>query len=77
MNNLSIIAKRFISYLYIIGLRVTSLWIIWTWFGLGAEYFSFLPELYQSIPYLKFVGLATLYLLLKVILIDSRNYKNN
>ena len=26
-------------------------WIAWTWYGIGATYFSFLPEQFHSIPF--------------------------
>ncbi|MEN9614065.1 MAG: hypothetical protein RLZZ347_372 [Candidatus Parcubacteria bacterium] len=32
-------------------------WIIWSWFGIGQKYFTFLPERFQSIPFLDTVGL--------------------
>jgi len=35
-------------------------WMLWTWFGLGAKYFAFLPEVWYAPPWWDVFGLMLL-----------------
>jgi len=43
-------------------------WICWTYYGLGAMYFDFLPAKYHAIPFLHCVGLFIVVVSLKEML---------
>lgn len=46
-------------------------WFFWTYYGLGAMYFSFIPKVYQSIPFLNCIGLFIIIAILKSVLVPS------
>lgn len=47
------------------------LWFTWTYCGLGAKYFYFLPTLYHNIGFWAWIGLAIMLSTLKGILLPS------
>lgn len=46
-------------------------WLCWTYYGLGAAYFDFLPAKYQSLPFWHCVGLFVVVSILKSALTPS------
>ncbi len=46
-------------------------WVIWTWSGLGARYFYWLPAVYLDIPFWHTVGLFIVIGILKSVLIPA------
>lgn len=51
-------------------------WFGWTVFGVGEEYFYFLPEVYHSVPFWKSVGLFTVAAAAKLIVFPRRYISN-
>lgn len=56
-----------LSFLTSVSLSI-PFWIIWTLCGIGRTYFTFVPELYQSIPFWNCVGLFMVVGILKAAL---------
>jgi len=60
--------------LTILGVRLVvtclgaiPIWLIWTAWGLGSRYFSFLPSAWQAVPLLHIIGLLLLAVVLKIV----------
>lgn len=41
------------------GSMAVPFWLCWTVFGIGTKYFSFLPTVWQTIPFWECVGVFT------------------
>ena len=61
-------------------------WATWTWGGIGAKYFDFLPSVYQAIPYWDCFGLLVIVhvaggiirqLVPKIVSIDNSSISTN
>lgn len=52
-------------------------WICWTVCGIGAKYFSFLPQVYQVIPFWNCVGLFIVLSVLKGLVPTLANVDNS
>jgi hypothetical protein len=44
-------------------------WLLWSVMGLGVNYFTFLPRVWQTVPLLNMIGLFLLVTLLKGLLV--------
>lgn len=58
----------FISFIASASLSV-PFWICWTSYGIGSQYFNFLPTQWQSIPFWNCVMLFTIISILKAVLL--------
>lgn len=52
-------------------------WVVWTYFGIGAKYFYWLPAVYQRIPFWECVGLFIAISIIKGTLIPSLAHVSN
>ena len=46
-------------------------WIVWSYFGIGAKYFYWLPPVYQAISFWNCVGLFICISILKAVLVPT------
>ena len=66
---------HFFSFVFNVSMAI-PFWAAWTYFGLGKEYFDFLPAKYQSIGFWSIVGLFIIVGTLKALLMPSVSISN-